>query len=41
MLDELFLHLSARGEIQMEVDGCGLDVVMAQVISDICEAVAA
>ena len=41
MLDELFLHLSARGEIQMEVDGCGLDVVMAQVISDICEAMAA
>ena len=40
MFDKLFLYLSAAVEIQMEVDGCGLDVFMAQVVSDICERVA-
>ena len=41
MFDELFLYLSAGIEIQLKVDGCGLDVVMAQVVSDVCEAMAA
>jgi len=41
VFDKLFLYLSAAVEIQMEVDGCGLDVFMAQVVSDICEAMAA
>ena len=40
MFDELVLYLSAAVEIQMEVDGCGLDVVMAQAVSDICQGVA-
>lgn len=41
MFDELVLYLSAAVEIQMEVDGCGLDVVMSQAVSDICQGVAA
>ena len=41
MFDKLFLYLSAAVQIQMKVDGCGLDVVMAQVVSDVCEAMAA
>ena len=41
MFDKFFLYLFAAVEIQMKIDGCGLDVVMAQVVSDICEAMAA
>lgn len=41
MFDELVLYLPAAVEIQMEVDGCGLDVVMSQAVSDICQGVAA
>ena len=40
MFDELVLYLSAAAEIQMEIDGCGLDVVMSQAVSDICQGVA-
>ena len=40
MFDELVLYLSAAVEVQMEIDGCGLDVVMAQEVSDICQGVA-
>ena len=41
MFDELVLYLSAAVEIQMEVDGCRLDVVMSQAVSDICQGVVA
>jgi len=41
VFDKFFLYLSAAVEIQMKVDGCRLDVVMAQVVSNICERVAA
>ena len=41
MLNELFLHLPASGEIDMEINGCGLDVVMAEVVFDICKRLAA
>ena len=41
MFEKLFLYLPAAVEIQMKVDGCRLDVVMAQVISDISERAAA
>ena len=40
MFDELVLYVPAAVEIQMEVDGCGLDVVMSQAVSDICQGVA-
>ena len=40
MFDELVLYLPAAVEIQMEVDGCGLDAVMSQAVSDICQGVA-
>ena len=41
MFDELVLYLSSAVEIQMEIDGCGLDVVVSQAVSDICYGVAA
>ena len=41
MLNELLLHFPASSEIEMEVDGCGLDVVMAKVVFDVCERLAA
>ena len=40
MFDELVLYLPAVGKIQMEIDGCGLDVIMSQAVSDICQGVA-
>ena len=41
VLYELLLHFPANSEIEMEVDGCGLDVVMAEVVFDICKRLAA
>ena len=35
MFDELVLYLPAAVEIQMEIDGCGLDVVMPEAVFDI------
>jgi ATP-dependent protease ClpP protease subunit len=39
MFDELVLYLPAAVEIQMEINSCGLDVVMSQAVSDICQGV--
>ena len=41
VLNELLLHFPASSEIEMEVDGCGLDVVMAEVVFDIRKRLAA
>ena len=41
VLYELLLHFPAGSEIEMEVYGCGLDVVMAKVVFDICKRLAA
>ena len=32
MSDKLFLDMSFAIQVQVEVDGCGLDIVMAQVV---------
>jgi len=36
MLDESFLDVALAVEIQMQINGGGLDVVMAQAVLDIC-----
>ena len=41
VLNELPLYLPASSEIEMEIDGCGLDVIMAKVVFDICKRLAA
>ena len=37
MSDELSLYVSTSIEIEMEVDACGLKIVVSQAILDICE----
>ena len=35
IIDELFLHLFSMSQIQLQVNCCGLDVVMAEAVFDV------
>ena len=40
MSDKLFLYVPLAIQVQMEVDGRGLDVVMPQMVFNICDGMA-
>jgi len=40
-LDKLFLHLFSAAQIQLQINRCGLDVVMAEAVFDICDGLSA
>jgi hypothetical protein len=35
ILDELFLHLFSMGQIQLQINRCGLDIIMPEAVFDI------